>query len=149
MLRGRIEQKRNRLPIAAAIAGLAAAAARGASGWRGSPPWLRWALVAQCGLIAAAGLFAISQGRSASYHALGAAPTLRHGDIVVIFRPDASERGMRETLKLSHARVVDGPTSADAYLLSTPLPGRAEALAKLRAAPQVVMAEPIDSEGPQ
>ena len=78
------------------------------------------------------------------YHALGARPAAPSGNLVLIFRPEIRERTMRETLNASHARLVDGPTAADAYVLHVPPAERTAALATLRARPDVVLAEPID-----
>ena len=64
--------------------------------------------------------------------------------MVTIFRPETSERDIRAALADAGARIVDGPTGADAYVLSVPAAQRASALAKLKARPNVVMAEPVD-----
>lgn len=82
-----------------------------------------------------------------AYHVLGAKTAAKPGNIVVIFRPDTPERAMREALKASHARLVDGPTAADAYVLSVPAAERAAVLAALRARADVVLAQPIDPGG--
>ena len=81
----------------------------------------------------------------AAYHALGAAPAPALGNVVVIFRPDTSERELRQTLVANHARLVDGPTAADAYVLHVPAAERAGALTRLRGRADIVLAEPIDS----
>jgi hypothetical protein len=78
---------------------------------------------------------------------LGAAPPPVAGNLVVIFHPDVLEKSMRETLNASDARIVDGPTAADAYVLHVPPSQRLSALAKLRASSAVVMAQPIDPGG--
>ena len=43
------------------------------------------------------------------------------------------------------ARIVDGPTTADAYMLHVPKAGLAGALTTLRARADVVLAEPVDA----
>lgn len=113
--------------------------------WLASP-WTGWAAAA-CALLAlgAATLPHASAGR---YHALGAARAAAPGDMVVIFRPETPERDIRAALDAAGARIVDGPTGADAYVLSTPAAERAGALAKLRARSTVVMAEPVDPVDP-
>jgi anti-sigma factor RsiW len=80
----------------------------------------------------------------ARYHALGAPPPAVSGNIVVIFRPDTPEKTLRETLRAHHARLVDGPTAADGYVLQAPAAQREQVLAQLRAQPDVVLAEAID-----
>jgi hypothetical protein len=83
----------------------------------------------------------------ASFHALGLSTAARAGDIVVVFKPQTSEARLRQLLKASGARIVDGPTSTDAFLLFTPSGQRATAIARLRAAAEVSLAEPIDAGG--
>ena len=83
--------------------------------------------------------------QNGSYHALGAAPTATPGNMIVIFRPDATEADMRGALRAAGARLVDGPTAADAYVLATPAAKRAAALALLKARHEIVLAEPVDA----
>ena len=75
----------------------------------------------------------------------GAKPTGEAGNLVVIFRPDASEQAIRETLRANGARMVGGPTAADAYVLSVPGAARTLALSRLRGSASVVLAEPVDA----
>ena len=116
--------------------------------WRAGPPWLGWALAAQAGLIAAFGLVVAPTAPPAPYHALSAAPAAARGNVVVIFRPETSERALREALRAGHARLVDGPTASDAYVLAVPAAERARVLTTLRARVDIVLAEPIDRGGP-
>lgn len=148
VLRERIErQKTRRSRIAGVFAGFGEAARGIGRDWRSGAPWLRWTLAGQLGLLLALGAQVLAREPAAVYHALAAGSTAKPGDIVVIFRPETSERALRETLRASDARVVDGPTSTDAYLLYVPSALRAEVLAKLRGAPQIVLAEPVDPGG--
>ena len=80
----------------------------------------------------------------ARYHALSAAPPAVSGNVVVIFRPDTPEKALRETLRAHHARLVDGPTAADGYVLQVPAAERLQVLAQLRAQHDIVLAEAID-----
>lgn len=117
-------------------------------GWRAGGPWLGWAAAAVMLLAVGATLlpgWVSTWAPPARYHALGAAPVAAPGNVVVIFRPDTTERTLRETLNASNARLVDGPTAADAYVLRVPPAERIAALAKLRGRADVVLAEPIDS----
>jgi anti-sigma factor RsiW len=114
--------------------------------WRQSAPWLRWAVAAELALLVLAGAaFAVSHKASApQYRTLGAAPEPAAANIVVVFRPDVRESDMRRTLRDTQARMVDGPTAADAYLLHVAPAGRTEAVARLRHDATIVLAEPID-----
>jgi len=93
------------------------------------------------------GLLTLQTNAPARYHALSAPPPNLSGNVVVIFRPDASEDRIRHALIASDARLVDGPTAADAYVLHVPAAERAQALAALRARSEIVLAEPIDPSG--
>ncbi|HWA60454.1 MAG TPA: hypothetical protein VG939_03725, partial [Caulobacteraceae bacterium] len=119
--------------------------------WRVSAPWLRWAVAAQFAAIVIGGTFLwqLQQKPAAPvvYHALGAAPESAAGNVVVVFRPDASERDLRQALRDTHARLVDGPTAADAYILHVTPEDRDAALLALRRKPAVVLAEAIDAGG--
>ena len=61
-----------------------------------------------------------------------------------MFRPDARDVDLRSALTKAGARVVDGPTATGAYVVRIAPAGRAQALDRLRATPQVALAEPID-----
>ncbi len=115
-----------------------------AEAWRGGGAWLGWAVAAGLGVAIAVGFYGPRPTQPALYHALAAAPASRPGDVVVLFRPDATEAQLRDALRAGGARLVDGPTPADAYVLSVPLPERARALAVLRSQRVVLDAEPVD-----
>ena len=111
---------------------------------RAGAMWGGWA-VAACALIAVGVMVVPRQsGPAAAYHALGAPHSVTPGNLVVIFRPDTPERIIRTTLTTVGARIVDGPTAADAYVLQVPAVQRAQALAQLRSRNTIVLAEPVD-----
>jgi hypothetical protein len=83
-----------------------------------------------------------------AYHALGSPPPAPNASVIVVFRADATVGDVRDALRASGTSIVDGPTSADAYLLRVPMNRRQQALASLRADDDVQMAEPIDRAGP-
>lgn len=85
---------------------------------------------------------------AAGYHVLSAASQAQAGNIVVVFRPEATERRIREILTGSEARLVDGPTAADGYVLRVAPERRTAALTALKAEREVVLAEPIDPATP-
>ena len=113
-------------------------------GARTTALWGGWA-VAACALVAVGVTVAPrTQGPAGQYHALGASHSVTPGNMVVIFRPDTPERVIRTALTAVGARIVDGPTAADAYVLQVPAAQRAQALAQLRARNTIVLAEPVD-----
>ncbi|WP_443751025.1 zf-HC2 domain-containing protein [Asticcacaulis solisilvae] len=116
--------------------------------WAASPAWMRWAVAAQLMLLVGGGLWlGLSSKPQAQpqYHALASRDQPRPGNVVVVFRPDARESEVRGALKAAHARLVDGPTEADAYILAVPPQARDTALKTLHADKAVVVAEPLDS----
>jgi anti-sigma factor RsiW len=110
------------------------------------PRVLGWALAAQVALVLCASALLLSEARPARYLALGEPRPARHGDAILQFRPQASEAQLRRALRAEGARIVDGPTSADAYVVQIPSPFRDAALARLRRDPNVLLAEPIDTD---
>jgi anti-sigma factor RsiW len=106
-------------------------------------PALAALAAAQLAFVVIAGGALLSLSRP-SYHALGSAPVAQSGNVLVIFRADATVADIRDALHASGASIVGGPTSADAYLLRVPQQQRKIALAKLKADNQVQLAEPVD-----
>lgn len=107
--------------------------------------WMRWALAAQVLVIAALGAQLARQHDD--YRLLGGAA--RSANLVVVFRPETSERQLRAILNDSAAHVVDGPTVTNAWLLNVPPAGLGSAVARLRSEPAVELAEPLVPDGPK
>jgi hypothetical protein len=106
------------------------------------PRWLRRAAFFQCGVIVLLALLLARPGATpGAYRALGAVPDAQ-AQAVVVFRPDTAERELRRIVRASGARIVGGPTVADAYVLAMP-DASAASLARLRAEPAVLLAEPL------
>lgn len=103
--------------------------------------WAGWAVAASA--LATVG-FVVLPHVPARPRLLGASPSAAPGDLVVVFRPQATESDIRSALQGAGARIVDGPTASDAYVLAAPVARRTAALAKLRASHGVIMAEPVD-----
>jgi anti-sigma factor RsiW len=120
--------------------------------WRAGPSWLGWALASQAVLVLIAGALAgrmtVGPAAPARYHTLSSVPATPAGNVVVIFRPDTREEALRHALQAADARLIDGPTAADAYVLHVPPAERTSALAGLRARREVVLAQPLDPDGP-
>jgi hypothetical protein len=66
------------------------------------------------------------------------------GNLIVRFRPEATEQEMRRVLRDSRARLVDGPTTTDAYLLAVPSGFEAAAVRQLRQERAVLLVESLD-----
>jgi hypothetical protein len=113
----------------------------------GTHPWMKWALAAQfAAIVGLVGLLATLNDKVAAYRALGAGQS-SVGNLVVVFKPETSERELRRILQNAGARIVDGPTVTDAYLLSVPDNRLAVAIRDLRADGAVMVAESLSSMG--
>jgi hypothetical protein len=134
-MRQRIEAEQ-----AAPMRARAAALARPlATGWT---PWLGWAMAAS--LLVVVMIARLPSDAPGQYHVLGSRQTAQPGNVMVIFKPETTERQLREILRTDGARLVDGPTAAGAYVLNVAAGERPAALTRLRASGQVLAAEPID-----
>jgi anti-sigma factor RsiW len=113
------------------------------------PIAIGWAVAAQAVALAlvVGGLELTRSEPTHVYHALGSAPAPAAGNVIVIFRPEATEFAMRTAFTRTGAKLVGGPTASDAYVLHVDAAKRAEALTALRADRNIVLAEPIDGPG--
>ena len=108
-----------------------------------SRPAIATVAVAQLAFVIVAGSVLLSLSRP-SYRALGSAPPPLSANMIAMFRSDATIEDVRKSLSSAGASIVDGPTSADAYLLHVAPQRRPAALARLQSDSNVQMAEPID-----
>jgi hypothetical protein len=108
-----------------------------------SRPAIAALATAQVAFVAVAGtaLYTLSQP---AYQALGSAPPPKAANVIAMFRPETNESQLTQLLRSNGASLVGGPTATDAYLLRVPAESRAEALARFRRDPHVVLAQPID-----
>ena len=110
------------------------------------PIALGWALagqvaVAACVAIAFVGLSPAEP--EAGYRLLASPDDTGGGNVIVLFAPETTEASLRRTLGSVGARIADGPTASGAYILRVAEHDKASAIAQLRAAGEVVLAEPI------
>jgi anti-sigma factor RsiW len=111
------------------------------------PVPMGWVIAAQAAclvVVVGAGGLALKPSVRPQYQALGAAPAAQAGNLVVVFRPTTSEQDLRGLLIRSGARLVDGPTASDAYVLHVAPAERNEILTRFRSNSHIVLAEPID-----
>jgi hypothetical protein len=116
-----------------------------------APSWLRGAVAVQAvvALALAVALFGPGFRPDGRYRTLGdASPaSALQGDgshLVVLFEPHVSQAQMRQLLRASQARIVDGPSDAGAYVLAVPAARASSIRDALRAAPGVTMVERLD-----
>jgi hypothetical protein len=109
-------------------------------------PWLRWTALAQLAVIGVLGVMLARPGRDADdFRALGSAAQSQ-GQLVVVFKPATTEREMRRILQTNGARVIDGPTVTEAYILALPASQANAALGRMRAEPAVTLVQPLSAE---
>lgn len=112
-----------------------------------SVPWMRWAMFSQAVIIGVLTLLLVTPyGSVAVYRGLGASASAA-GNVVVMFKPETTMQELRELLQESGARIVDGPTTTDAYVLSVPNAQQKRAISMLRSKPAVALAESLDFGG--
>jgi hypothetical protein len=111
------------------------------------PRWLRRAALLECcAIVLLAALLAWPRAADDGYRGLGSAPAVG-GQALIVFRPETPERELRRIVRAGGARIVGGPTVTDAYVLAFPEGEAAPLLARLRAEPAVLLAEPLGSAG--
>ena len=118
--------------------------------WRDAGRVPRWTMGLQLAAIAALALVLFKPPAAyPEYRALSAAPAAATpaGRLMVQFKPGVTEEGMRRLLQAAGARIVDGPTVTDAYVLQIDGATMTQqaALAALRRAPEVALATPLDA----
>ena len=122
-----------------------------APAWRtlGRLPGRAWAVPAGLSVALALALVVTLHPVSPSgdFRTLGA-PAEASATAAVRFKPDATEAQIRQGLKDSGARLVDGPTVSDAYVVRLPREHYAAALENLRKQPGVVLVVALDSASP-
>ncbi|MBS0340136.1 MAG: zf-HC2 domain-containing protein [Proteobacteria bacterium] len=117
--------------------------------WRATPVWTRWTLAGQCAVVAGlSSVLLIALAPAPGFRALGGPANgtgaAAGGNLVVRFRPEATEQEMRRVLRDSDARLVYGPTTTDAYLLAVPAGFESEAVRRLRSERAVLLVESLD-----
>lgn len=135
-LRRRLEEPRDRRGAVAPLRKL----------WSRVRPWSHWIVAAELAVIVAMGVWLLPAGDgSALYRTLGArsakAPTT--GSLVVVFDPITTEAELRRILRHAGARIVDGPTQANAYVLDVPAQGKDRAMKALRAERAAMLVEQL------
>jgi anti-sigma factor RsiW len=108
-----------------------------------SRPAVATLVAAQLAFVVIAGGTLLSLSQPA-YHTLSSAPVPSAGNVIVMFRANATEQQIRHVLRSANASIVDGPTPANAYVLHVPPGLRQVALNRLQTDSVVKLAQPID-----
>jgi len=114
--------------------------------WSRIVPWSQWVIAAELAVIIGLGIWLLpSAGDPALYRTLGARDVVpTNGSIVVVADPTTTEAELRRILRNAGARIVDGPTQANAYVLDVPANRREQAMRSLRAEHALVLVERLD-----
>ena len=117
--------------------------------WGGGRPWSQWVIATQLVMIIALGAWLLPTLEGpALYRTLGAsnARTSTTGNLVVVFDPATTEADLRRMLRDAGARIVDGPTQANAYVLDVPAQRLGQAMQDLRAERAAVLVEQLGTK---
>jgi anti-sigma-K factor RskA len=120
--------------------------------WSHGSTWTRWAAAASLAMVLALGASLLQEARGPTlYHTLGASGTTERasGSLIVVFDPATTEADLRRILRQADARLVDGPTRANAYVLDVPAGRRQDVMHMLRAQRAVVRVEQLGPEDSQ
>jgi hypothetical protein len=106
-----------------------------------------WALACQAAILIGFVIVLMSpSGNPASFHVLGMQGNTI-GNTVVMFKSDTTEAEMRRILQKYSARIVDGPTESNSYVIAIPNGRQVTAVDALRSEQAVALAELLDSGG--
>jgi len=111
--------------------------------WSRIVPWSQWVIAAELAVIIGLGIWLLpSAGDPALYRTLAARDVVpKNGSIVVVADPTTTEAELRRILRDAGARIVDGPTQANAYVLDVPAQRQEQAMRALRAEHALVLVE--------
>jgi anti-sigma factor RsiW len=108
--------------------------------------WLPWALAAEFAVIVVLGALLLTSADSpVLYRTLSAdnVAVPATGSLVVVFHPTTSVAEVQRILRGAGARIVDGPTQANAYVIDVP-PGQTERAAQaIKAERAALLIEPL------
>jgi hypothetical protein len=114
--------------------------------WRRSEAWTRYAIALQfCMIVAVGGALLATRDSPTPYRTLGSTPAAGRdaGSIAVVFDPQATEGEMRRIVSAAGARIVDGPTQTNAYVLALPHDRVDASLSMLQSQRAVLLAAPL------
>jgi anti-sigma factor RsiW len=119
--------------------------------WRSQTSWVGWTLALQSALILGLGVALVAGADKSAqqpgvFHALSRPGAARApSELVVVFAPQTPVAEMRRVLLASGTRIVDGPTAADAYILSVASERAEQSLELLRAEHSVLLVQSLAS----
>jgi len=107
--------------------------------------WLPLAIALQAVILSAAAVaWLVAAPHEEPYRALGTAAPVT-ANVLLVFRPTATERDIRRVLRAHNAQLVGGPTATDAYLLHLDSLSP-QALSRLQSDNTVLRVESLEAE---
>lgn len=110
------------------------------------PAWRHWLIPLQSLAIVVLGVLVLLPP-AADYRALDGG-TPGQASLLVMFRPEISERQLRQLLQQQQLRLVDGPTAADIYVLQVAAPRQQAVQQALRADPAIKWVQTLQAGKP-
>jgi len=108
--------------------------------------WFPWVLALQfIGMVAVGAALFFSPVSQAPYTTLGTPAGPMLANVLVVFKPTATEAQMRSALRAANGRFVGGPTVTGAYLVAVPPDALAGAVVRLRSDAAVIDVESLDA----
>lgn len=110
--------------------------------------WTRWGLAACLVVLAAFSVSVMRDSIVAPYRTLASPSSVAvKGSLIVVFDPATTEAELRRILRETGARLVDGPTQQNAYVLDVPSAQLDAATRALRSERSVILVERLSQEG--
>ncbi|MDE2431124.1 MAG: hypothetical protein KGM99_20570, partial [Burkholderiales bacterium] len=109
---------------------------------------MRWVMAGQTAIIVGLVLHLILPGQHEnSFRVLSSSEQLAPGNIVVVFKPETSVKDIQRIMSHNDARIVDGPTVTNAYVLRVSNDQLTQSVTDLRTEPMIELVESLGSGG--
>lgn len=109
---------------------------------------MAWLVVPQLAMVLVLATFLMQPEPEVKYQVLGNGVTLE-SNVVVVFKPEANQASVTRLLQKYEARIVDGPTVTNAYLLRVPEDQVPAAIREFRQDATIEQADSLQAGGRQ
>lgn len=108
---------------------------------------MRWVMATQMAIIVGLVVhMALPAQDNNSYHVMGSGER-SSGNIVVVFKPETTVKDIQRIMSLNDARIIDGPTVTNAYLLNVPDDRLTQSVDELRSEAVIELVESLQAGG--
>ncbi|MFZ6676159.1 hypothetical protein [Undibacterium sp. Xuan67W] len=108
---------------------------------------MSWALAIQAVVIAGLLTHLGLQEEKYSGYRLQGATGKSSGNVVVVFKPETTVKEVQRIMSINDARIIDGPTVTNAYVLNVPEEKLISSVKELRAEPAIELVESLYYQG--